>query len=341
MVLVVFSHVSYTFDYPYGINLFFCTFRMPLFFFVSGFFAYKPLYLWDRFRIKDIIFRKIKVQIIGTSVFLTFFLIFMCNEVPDIDNFANPNGYWFTYVLFRIFISYITFVFISKATHNNRIFWILQLSFAVVCMCVHLYFHTFITLVPSFLYQVFVYIFTPSFFYYVPYFTLGLIARANISKFEKILSHDAVKIVVLLSIIAIWSMVSLGYLPIIPPIIGHGQTLLAYPTGILTLILIIQFFYNIKRVFDRDNIFSKAIRFIGRRTLDIYFIHFFFLPDLLFLNPYFTTGNPVVLQLVIGLSVSLIIVGISLFVGQIIRMSPTLAEWLLGVKKNKHLYETK
>lgn len=43
------------------------------------------------------------------------------------------------------------------------------------------------------------------------------------------------------------------------------------------------------------------------------------------------------MQLTIGLSITLVIVGLALLVGQIIRMSPIMAEWLLGVKKHRDI----
>lgn len=320
-----------------GINNFICSFFMPLFFFVSGFFAFKSMDLWDKDKVKVIVTRKFKVQIVGALFFLVIYSIFMLHDIPDLDNFFNPepNRYWFTFALFKIFITYLAFVLIAKWVSNrDRVFWILQLSFAIACMCFHFLYNDIISLCSSYFYVGIAYIITPLFFYFMPYFTFGLVARANIYKFEKIISHDTIKMVVLTLIIAIWSLISLNH-TYIPFEIEHGATRLAYPLGILTLILLIQFFYNIRGAFDRNTIFFKVIRLIGRRTLDIYFIHYFFIPDLHFLNPYLTTDNPIMLQLTIGLSVTLIIVGLSLLVGQVIRMSPTLAEWLLGVKKKE------
>ena len=109
MLLVVFSHVllfSFKSDLSFSFNSIFVTFRMPLFFSLSGFFFFKPL----RFRrFHDLISfdkKKFVVQIIPTL----FFSFIYC-EVFDLSFSAlwlssSKYGYWFTIVLFIFFIIY-------------------------------------------------------------------------------------------------------------------------------------------------------------------------------------------------------------------------------------------
>lgn len=333
MILVVFNHVSWAaFDYLDGINLFFSSFRMPLFFFVSGFFAYKPIAVWNRLRMKDIITRKFKVQIVGASIFLSVFIVFICEAIPKPIDYLNPGGYWFTYVLFRIFIVYIGFVCVAKFWYSReKVLWTLLSSFAILCVCVHFCLPSILPTLPSILYQGVQYIINPLFFYYVPYFTLGLFARANTGIFEKTISNDTVKVFIIVSIVILWCLVFIGVFSPIHNSIAHGQHILSYPLGVLTMVLIVQFFFSKKFSFDRNTMFSKTIRFIGRRTLDIYFIHFFILPNIHFLRPYIIQSPVIVLTT--GIILSLIVCGISLLIGEVIRTSPTLADWLLGVKK--------
>lgn len=335
MVLVVFWHVMYfSIGYEGGINVFIHSFYMPVFFFISGFFAYRSFESWDHSRITNILFRKFKVQIAGTSFFIFLFCIFIHHRLPNEGSFINfAEGYWFTLVLFRFFLVYVAIMYICRrAARRNAIFWSVIISLAILCALLNhnfLYIHDYFT--DHF--PVFITVVVTNFFKtYFPYFALGLFARAHLPRFETFLAKDNVKTIVLCLVLAIWSSAFLFQSPRLFPC-PNSLTMIAYPLGFLTLILVIQFFYSIRHIFDRDTRFSKGVRLIGRRTLDIYFLHYFFLPDLHFLKPYVSSGNPVLLQLAVGLPVAMAIVGLALLAGRVIRMSPVLAEWLLGVKR--------
>ena len=74
MIFVVFSHVvlfsmGLTDVKDSTVNWVIMTFRMPLFFFVSGFFAYRVCTKWTASLVGDVIKRKIQAQVIGTIVF--------------------------------------------------------------------------------------------------------------------------------------------------------------------------------------------------------------------------------------------------------------------------------
>jgi peptidoglycan/LPS O-acetylase OafA/YrhL len=78
---------------------------------------------------------------------------------------------------------------------------------------------------------------------------------------------------------------------------------------------------------------SKPLQYVGTRTLDVYLLHYFFLPR--FLMPYADQlkgfDNHFVEFWVI-LAVSLIVLLLSLLSSYIIRLSPFLGHYLFGVK---------
>lgn len=98
------------------------------------------------------------------------------------------------------------------------------------------------------------------------------------------------------------------------------------------LIVVVSFFFSRERYFNEGNISGNLLEYIGRRTLDIYLLHFFFLPDLKYLQPIFTTGNTVIIQLFIGITVSAAIITLCLLISNVLRSSNFLASWLFGVK---------
>lgn len=76
MLIVVLGHVLISMGiggYASFLGSILLTFRMPLFFFVSGFFSYRVILWWNKNRITDILKRKVKAQILCTLAFLSVF----------------------------------------------------------------------------------------------------------------------------------------------------------------------------------------------------------------------------------------------------------------------------
>ena len=85
--------------------------RMPLFFFVSGFLAYKASFSWTIPNALKLTWKKLKVQIVPTLVFMALFVIFRMkgdfwDGVMRLLSIPTKGGYWFTLVLLQMFIIY-------------------------------------------------------------------------------------------------------------------------------------------------------------------------------------------------------------------------------------------
>ena len=81
------------------------TFRMPLFFFISGFIAYKGSECWNLSFFKQRFATKIRAQLIPAIVFYIFFAL--CFGGKPFGFLTEGFGYfWFTPVLFGIFCIY-------------------------------------------------------------------------------------------------------------------------------------------------------------------------------------------------------------------------------------------
>ena len=78
---------------------------------------------------------------------------------------------------------------------------------------------------------------------------------------------------------------------------------------------------------------SSILTFVGQRTLDIYLLHYFFLPE--FLRPHATqllTTIPSPLLPIVVLLVALVVVALCLATCYILRLSPFLGRYLFGAK---------
>ena len=81
---------------------------------------------------------------------------------------------------------------------------------------------------------------------------------------------------------------------------------------------------------------SKPLQYVGTRTLDIYLLHYFFLPRfLLSYADQLQAFNSSVVELVVILCISLLVLGVTLLASYIIRLSPFLGHYLLGVDYHK------
>ena len=105
ILMVVMFHVAWAFGGKdnYGYNGFIEVFRMPLFFFISGWVFYKVDRVWTMSSVISILQKKFFVQIIPSVTFLLLFLYLF--ETITIDHLgSDKNGYWFTFVLFEFFV---------------------------------------------------------------------------------------------------------------------------------------------------------------------------------------------------------------------------------------------
>ena len=117
MLLVVFCHVeSIGFrinPYDSVVGNILVSFRMPMFFFISGYIAYKSTIIWDKETYGRNMRKKAMVQLIPTFFFFSLFTL--SHHGNPVSSFLNGGlgGYWFTLVLFEMFVLYYTLSFFA------------------------------------------------------------------------------------------------------------------------------------------------------------------------------------------------------------------------------------
>ena len=79
-----------------------------------------------------------------------------------------------------------------------------------------------------------------------------------------------------------------------------------------------------------------CLQYIGRRTLDIYMIHYFLIPRKLYIvGEFFSENVNPLIEFFTTTAVALLIMVCCIVIGNIIRLSPQLAHFLLGAKIKK------
>jgi len=104
--------------------------------------------------------------------------------------------------------------------------------------------------------------------------------------------------------------------------------------GILGLLIVYNFFKVYADSFSSAKTIGNTLQYIGKRTLDIYLLHYFFLPHVPQIGCMLKQGNNATLELALGGGISLLVIGLCLVVSNIIRTSPILAKYLFGAKTN-------
>lgn len=338
MILVVLNHIeTYSLvNDPSVIGLIFMTFRMPLFFFISGLIAYNATKIYSFGSYVTSCFKKIKVQLIPTLFFGIMYTYLIANS--NISTFFSEPfklGYWFTLTLLLMFIIYYTIAFLFSQFQNFKdkgqgmFAMLLLLVMGVVLVFEKTFFHIF----PNYelVYNI---LSLNQLASYLPFFLFGIIAGSYKKRFEEISNN---KYVMALTIVLFTVITTIRILLLQQPeeVISQYNLYIKLAmgvNGILGITIVYNFFKNHQESFTQQTLLGKTLQYIGRRTLDIYLLHYFLLPDLKWMGDYMGSSSTVV-GLFVCLAVAIIVVIVCLVISNTIRLSPILAHYLFGVKK--------
>ena len=371
MLLVVTNHVALK---SFGMQIrwsaalqFFLLFRMPLFFFISGFLAYKASRIWNARTLGELTLKKLRVQIIPTVVFFLLFLA-MIPTTPFIDSLnealasSMKAGYWFTLVLLYMLLTFYLFSYVE-----SKIFRGYEGTGARRCENRS---SADTNLVPSasneavprtpappilvfFLFLVSLCLFEtcylprqfswamghkgpPNEFMnysslvemirYFPFFLYGAIVHRYWDRAQRLMdSRWFFPLVVLLAIITTIEVIKWHYLRMEWASLPHTLAMF------LLLTMVFMFFRHYSDFFSDKTALGRGLQFIGRRTLDIYLLHYFFLPKLPMVGEFFRLNrHNFILDTTAALAVALVVVVFCVITSQLLRVSPFLKKYLFG-----------
>ena len=329
MILVVFGHVMVEnfAEEDIAVTEIAGTFRMPLFFFVSGFFAFRASEKWSKIVAERVLKLKFQAQIVGMFVFYMLFQ-YVYNLPAGTFLQEGFTTYWFTVALFHMFIVYFCLAMAEKFMRCDRIVDVGMLLMVGLTLF----------MVAGFGYyrmqeiHVFRFLSWPRLCINFQFFAAGIFARKYFPYFENLIRKNHIRTTAIVSYVLLLvlmfdesfkNMSQLAYMAVHDELVKYA--------GLLVIFI---FFFNSGTYFDGDSRPSKWLKYVGTRTLDIYYLHYFFIPALPWLATSISdsNGNMAVAQLLIGGGISVAIVCVCLFVSSVIRSSSTLATWLFGAK---------
>lgn len=261
ILLVIEGHVRLfgmgleTYDTLPGLMLY--TFNMPLFFFVSGFLAYKQkFFLGDTI---DKTWKKFVLLVIPAVIFFVFRNL--KDHLNPLDLFTiGAGGYWFTITLWECFVIYYVVSLIFKDNIRDIILVLLALAgvafLSVVGDCG-----------PKLLDL-------NRLTKYFQFFVLGVLAMKCRNHYEKIVHCDWLKAVATVCFFTLLFTINYG---IWPSLVFHllRDIVLRY---LGTYIVVAWFVCHAER-FNKNSRLNSVIIDIGKKSLPIYLLQYFFLPD--------------------------------------------------------------
>lgn len=289
---------------------------MPMFFFISGFVMYKKDVVWNTSYMKRFFKNKIHLLFLAPIVF--FLINIYVQDIHLIDALLSDTkaGYWFTFVLLFFFLVYAIVRFLIKGVAGDIVLLLLGISMLFSSWPQTMNYLPFSSNMLSLFcfYQ----------WQYFIYFVIGTLAKKYNRVFEKLLDGKW-----LISICVLYYFLANIFFEDL-----HIPDLIFCPALTIAGILIVfSFFRNRQDLFSKKTTIGKTLQFVGRRTLDIYWIHFFLIPNNLSIVTVFKDHPMPVIETFTAFVVAVIITVTTLLVSSVIRLSPLLAHYLFGAKK--------
>ena len=321
MILVIFAHVCHFClgDSRMGYNAVFILFRLPCFFMLSGW-LFEPI---ARNPFKVVARHKAMVQLLPTFIFLLIL-------APPPEFFhqlgALKGGYWFTFVLFEYFMLYMVI------ERTGRI-WpsVLAISITIASFVYSRYYDNIRTSAEGFqlvIIDVLGFLSVTCWRLFI-FFYIGAWMRRH---FDAFIRWTNKPVVILLISVAFFLIASTSHKD------NLWFEMFRYYAGGITGMWMVFTIFRLSASWLKKSHIEKPMQYVGTRTLDIYLLHYFFLPRFLMeYAPQFQAYDSRFLEFVVIMVLSLIILTLCLITSHIIRLSPFLAKYLFGVKQSPNL----
>lgn len=319
-------------------------FRMPLFFFVSGFLAYRANFIWNIKNTLPLVRKKLMVQIVPALIFLCLFIVFKTNGTFQ-DSFMRAmqsptkNGYWFTWVLLQMFLIYYVISIVAhktfptpsvregeeKSSIAGRFSWVFWL--AVWILSIAAYETLYLPRVFKYHKDVFFdYTSLGQTIRYMQFFLLGNIVHRYWDRVQKL--FDSIWFFPLVATLAVLCCADIFRWHTLK----FAWTNLPRTTAMYTLLLMVVMFFRYNRKwFTMEHPLGRALQYTGQHTLDIYLLHFLLIPSMPFIGTWLNAHHPnFLIDLVVSVGIALPIVAACLLISRLLHTSPVLGKFLFG-----------
>ena len=295
--------------------------RMPLFFFLGGFFA--TFFTFDKNLYKKRIKNRLAKQLYPTLVVWMIFIVvswligtsslkeYVLHGIYD----PAKRGYWFTISLVEVYLiyvmlSWVLFRFRLELKTQAWVYLAISLIFSLLFLC---FFNSYMP--EGRILQIYSVLSLPKLTNLIPFFFLGIFFRIYEERLFNLIANIYTVAVLLILFGVCCAFVNKA---------GEYETTLYYISRLIGLMTVLSIFTYLKHYFTRDTIVGKYLIRLGQKTLPIYLFHFF----LIILIPFVLRDYKdylqidTVLELPVILMLSAFVAEICLFVDRMIQRIP-------------------
>ena len=322
MLLVVLNHI-----WVYGyhcvdiesFNDLFVTFRMPLFFFVSGCVMWKASRVWDIKTVRSYLIDKFRVQVMSTLVFLVIYACVFHLYLPSAIADPFKEGYWFTLTLFVFYLFYVATMILVRLFCLYRREDVAIWGGVIFVLLIWVYWMKFLRGERD--------VFCMTNWMYYVFFCFGVIVRKHFQLFVAFTNKGwvmSVAIVVFL-IMRMFNSTLYAWCP--------NAIFQFFTYGFFGIVIIFTVFRKSEMFWAGNHRLARWMCYVGRHTLDIYLLHYFFLPRHLGVVADFFVAHPnPTVEFFVSMTFALMVVSVCLAVSRVLCTSSLLARFLFGKK---------
>lgn len=322
IILVVMGHIIFFIFMNSRSNLIFqiiYSFHMSLFMFLAGFVAYKKNQNFDFKSIFDYIKYKFINLIIPFITIGLLFVVYYRREPVELFYHPMKLGYWFIWVLFFIYCINLIPTFISKKFNKNVVLYKDILIYGIICICFEIIKNN--SILPK---TIELFLTWDQIIGYYRFFAFGLLIRKYKFLLNLITENN-----LFFSVSLILFCICLIY--------NRYFHFNRVSYTIVSVSAIFTFLYLFKKYEDSN--WVNCLEYLGKKSLDIYLIHYFFIYAISLPNvgTFFENGENFVFQLFLTMAISALVIFMTLFVSKVIRTSDLLSLVFFGEIKRKDL----
>lgn len=324
--LVVFMHIE---NFSIGISasesvvmqiIFTCF--LTTFFFISGYVSYREQIIYTLhftiLKIKEKLFQ----LVIPAIAFSCMYNACFGNEIFSFLT-QGFGGYWFLIVLFEIFL---IFYLTSWICHHfkEKYFEIIMGIVTISIMGV-----PYVLPINEALSKI---LSIGNLTTYLPFFVIGVFSRKYLHLFKRIMYSEFLMTICILAFAIIEYIICSAHTTDMYAVYGKGGYLLQFIVKYLATFILVALFYRHSQQFTHNTTFITSLCLLGRRTLDVYLIHWFFIPTIPALYVYVKGGINPLFEILFSSIIAIMVILIAAMVGMVIRNSQWLSRYLLGTK---------